>query len=127
MNHGFSKRPDDRRGAILIIVLVLLLIASTIAVAILRAAVLDTRQFATNRHAMQADRLSEAGLARAAARLETDSNYQGESWTAELPESVGTVEIRVTTESGRRLVEAVATYPKDSYRRVRSRRTMPLE
>src|SRR5688572_11062474 len=69
-----------RRGTILIVVMVMLLVAASIAGAVMRGMLLDARQLATDRQAMQADRLAEAGLARAKARLAADSGYAGEEW-----------------------------------------------
>ena len=120
-----SIHPTERRGTILVVVVVLLFVTAAIAGAVLRASMLDARQYTTDRKALQADRLAEAGLARAAARLGLDPEYDGEEWTAELPgDESATVSIRITEADGGRTIEAVAVYPNDSDRPVRSRRRM---
>lgn len=120
-----SMNPTRRRGTVLVVVVVLLFVTASIAGAVLRASLLDARQYATDRKALQADRLAEAGLARATAYLELDPEYDSEEWIAELPggESA-TVSIRVTEADGGRTIEAVALYPNNSDRPVRSRRRM---
>jgi hypothetical protein len=112
---------------VLVIVVVLLLVATAITGALMRSALLDARQFTTDRRAFQADRLAEAGVARAAARLAGDPGYTGEDWAVELPANEkGAVAIHVKGESGRRTVEAVATFPIETDRSVRSRRSAVL-
>lgn len=119
--------PLRRRGTVLVVLVVLLLVAVSIAGAVLRAVLLDARQFATDRQAVQADRLAEAGLARAAARLAGDPSYSGEEWMVELAAGErATVVITLAESGGRRTVEAAAVYPAGSDRAVRSRRSAVL-
>ncbi len=117
--------PDSRRrGTILIVLAVLLLVAASIAGAVMQAALIDARQLATDRNAVQADRLAEAGLARAAARLTSDPGYRGEEWDIDLAGGErGKVVVTVVDSEAGRTVEAAAVYPVDSDRLVRSRRS----
>jgi len=104
--------------------MVLLLVTMGIAAALMRAAIADIRQIVIDRWAMQADRLAEAGLARAAAMLGENDSYGGETWTPELPsEESATVAIAVERTEGRLTVTAVATYPSNGDRPVRARRS----
>ena len=115
--------PSPRRGTIVVIVMVMLLVAMSIAIAVLQAATFDARQFVTERRALQADRLAEAGLARGMLRMNDESD-QSEDWQIELPDgTTATVSIRSQQNDGRRTIEAVATYPADAERPVRSRRS----
>lgn len=122
-----GSRRSGRRGAILVVLIVLLLVAASIAGAVLRAILIDARQFTTDRQVVQADRLAEAGLGRAAARLGADPTYAGEEWAAELAGGDrGTVVITVTSSDGRRTVEAAASYPAGDGQGVRSRRAVVI-
>ena len=118
-----GRRDPNRRGTVIVVVVVLLLVTAAIAAAVLRAAIVDIRQFTVDQQALQADRLAEAGLGRAAAQLRSNPDYQGEEWIATLPgERTGKVTIRVKGSAGEKQIESVATFPEGSPRPVRSRR-----
>ena len=122
-----SLLPAKRRGTLLIIVLVLLLVTSSIAAAILNVSLLNARQFTATRNIMQADRLSEAGLAIAASKLATDPRYQGEIWTTELPASKGVVEIKIERSQGMQNIVSTASFPVDSKTPARSTRVLEIQ
>ncbi|MGC1273829.1 MAG: hypothetical protein WBC44_08995 [Planctomycetaceae bacterium] len=125
MRKRLPTPPTSRRGTVLVIVVVLLLVTASIAGAVMRAALLDARQFTIDRNALQADRIAEAGLDRASMRLNVDPNYDGETWTAPLPNGeTGSVVLRLTGDGQQRTLEATATYPAESERPVRSTRRM---
>ena len=116
-----------RRGTVLIIVMVLLLVTMSIAIAVMQAALVDSRQFSIDAHAFQADRLAEAGMSRATALRTSDPDYAGDDWTVELPGgATGNVATRIEETSDRLTVESVATYPASGAKRVRSRRSVIL-
>lgn len=125
MRRRSPTRSTSRQGTVLVIVVVLLLVTASIAGAVMRAALLDARQFTIDRNALQADRIAEAGLDRALMRLDADPDYDGETWTVSLPDGdTATVVLRFTGDGPQRMFEAVATYPADSERPVRSTRRM---
>ena len=100
-----------RRGTVLIIAVVLLLVATGLSAELLRGVVADARQLRSDCQTVQAERLAEAGLARAAVRLAADRSYTGEEWTVQLPDGAGLVRIRITDSGGNRSVQATAVWP----------------
>jgi Tfp pilus assembly protein PilX len=124
-----SARQSDhrRRGTVLIVLMVLLLVTTSLAIAVMQAAMVDARQFATDANALQADRLAEAGIARAAALKASNPDFKGDEWTVELPGGKsGTVTVQLKEAAGGLTFESVATYPASGPRLVRSRRTLAL-
>ena len=112
-----------RRGTVLVIVMVLLLVTMSIALAVFRAAVIDARQFRTDANALQADRLAEGGLARADRLLHSNPTFQGDEWSIDLPNGGrARVVTHVERSSDRIEIEAIATFPLEGTRSVRSRR-----
>lgn len=106
------------------IVMVLLLVTMSIALAVFQATLLDARQFRTDANALQADRLAEAGLARADRLFDSDPAFQGDEWSVELPDGDrGRVVTRIEESSDGVVIEAIATFPVDGTRSVRSRRS----
>jgi hypothetical protein len=115
-----------RHGAILVAVIVCLMIASALLVSTLGVAVSQTRATQLQLWRLQAEWLAQSGLGRAAARLQTDANYQGETWRLPAEEFGGSdaavVRIEVATvpdEPGRRQVRVEADYPDDPQHRAR--------
>jgi type II secretory pathway component PulK len=111
--------------------MVALLVVTLVAGALVQTLLAAHRQSHRYADELQAQWLAEAGLARAAARLRADANYQGEVWSAPLaaatatldegsPAETGTVTITVAPDTKRITVEAV--YPNDESRRVLVRR-----
>ncbi len=122
-HHQPSWTVAQRSGTVLIVVAVLLLVTAAIAAAVLQAVLLDARQHQRERFALQADRLAEAGLARAAIRRASDPAYDGETWQVELAgDETASVAIRIIDGDANPVFEAVATFPADSERPVRSTR-----
>jgi len=76
-----SDRSGPRRGAILLMVMICLLIATLILGTLLKTAMTHRRQMRSEQMRMQADWLVESAIERAVHHLETDPNYQGETWT----------------------------------------------
>ena len=107
-----------RRGAILILVLTALGLATIMVGLAAQSAIARHRQLRRRGEALQARWLVESGVERAAARLATGAEYDGETWTVS-PEALagphgGEVTIRVRpdeTEARRRIVDVVARYP----------------
>lgn len=70
-----------RRGTILLLVLVSVLIAGALMASVVRSTTLRRAQQRQEFARWQASRLADSGLARAAARLASDPNYRGETWS----------------------------------------------
>ena len=115
-----------RRGTVLIIIIVLLLIAVMIAGSIVPMLVMDARQIRGDRSALQAQRLAESGLRRAAVQLAADPGYQSEIWSPELPSGRAKIEIDITSEGQDRVITSRATYPADAQLPARVTRTREL-
>jgi hypothetical protein len=69
-----------RRGSIMIGAAICLLLATMLLASALKLASTGRRQVRQDQLRMQANWLAEAGLERAAARLEAEAGYQGETW-----------------------------------------------
>ncbi len=124
MTHSHPQAASRRSGTVLVIVMVLLLVTMSIAVAVFQATIFDARQFRTDANALQADRLAEAGLERAGQMLRADSAFRGDEWTVELAGSErGRVVTRIEDTSDGLKIEAIATFPLEGTRSVRSRRS----
>ena len=70
-----------QRGAILVVVLVCLAMATGISVLVIGQIAAERQAVQMNLRRLQALWLAEAGIERAAARVLTDPNYAGETWT----------------------------------------------
>jgi type II secretory pathway component PulK len=106
--------------------MVALLVVMLVAGALVRSLIAAHRQSRQYADELQAQWLAEAGLARAAARLRADANYQGEVWTVPLgadatnadenAKEIGQATITVEPTTKRITVEAI--YPTDEHRRI---------
>jgi hypothetical protein len=121
-----------RSGVVLIVTLVLFVICTTLFTLWARTAVHEQTRLASNARWLQAERLAEAGLARAAARRAADSNYDGELWSIPAAELGGNhlaeVRIRIAPadDAARARIEAIAVYPVDSERRAQVTRRVDI-
>jgi hypothetical protein len=111
-----------------VVVLVCLLIAGMVLGSLLKLAMLQDRQSARDGWRVQAGRLAESGLSRAASRLAADPNYAGEKWQIH-PDQLGGqsafVVIQIENEGAgtrRRRVTAEATFPDDGPEHARQTR-----
>ena len=89
-----------RSGTILICVLACLIVTSGLLVNMVQTVLRDRREVRLERQLRQTELLCEAGVMRAADKLQSSSDYDGETWTPDLsptPWSDATVEIRVTS------------------------------
>jgi hypothetical protein len=106
-----------RRGGLAVVVLVCLLIAGMVLGSLLKLAMLQDRQSERDAWRVQAGRLADSGLSRAASRLTADPNYAGETWQIhpdQLDGQGATIVIHVENDGAgarRRLVSAEATFP----------------
>jgi Tfp pilus assembly protein PilV len=116
------------------VVLVSIGILAVLLVSILRLAAAERRALRAEQWRTQAAWLAESAVERAAARLEADSSYAGETWTIPPEELDGrdpaSVSISVETSAGqpsRRVVRVVADYPSQFQDRVRRSRQVVLD
>ena len=129
MKRTSSPLPNrNRRGGALLIAILALAVASMIGATLLQMAFTQRRQLQHERLRTQAGWLAEAGLQRALQRAAADPQYQGETWTVDVPDRnrVQQAEVQITIgEKASRMVTAVATYPQDATFRARVRRSFP--
>ena len=106
----------SRRGAVLIVAIVCLSIATAIAIAGVRHALMARRQARLDHQLRQTELLLDAGLRRAIKALSADPDYQGERWALD-PALSGfagtfegaTVEIKAAAQDGgQRVFEVTA-------------------
>ena len=123
-----ERLPSTRRrgGAALVALLCLSLLGLIIA-AMLRANLTRRDHLRSIAHRLQADWLVEAGAERAAARLESGGDYEGETWRIPA-EALGgrsaVVDIEVASaDDGSKTVRVRADYPVDSPSEARARRS----
>ncbi|TWT90403.1 hypothetical protein Mal64_07920 [Pseudobythopirellula maris] len=136
-----TPRNNRRRrpAFVMIAALALLVIASALAVGWTTEVIRGRRQTRTLLMQRQAERLTEAALGRAAARLRADAGYDGETWRltnadlgqsyADLGQSYAAevfVRIDPATDAAERRVVAQAVLPPGDAARVRHTATLDL-
>ena len=92
-----------RSGTILVCVLACLVVTSALLANMIQTVLRDRREVRLERQLRQTELLCEAGVMRAADKLQSSSDYDGETWTPNLsqtPWSDASVEIRVTSVEG---------------------------
>jgi hypothetical protein len=110
-----STRRQPRRGTLVVCVLVCLLVASTIATAMTQSALRARRELRLGHQMRQTELLLDAGILRAARKIQASRDYEGETWrpTTAIARFEGAlVEINVNADdqqAGRRRVEVVAS------------------
>ena len=126
-----KRRRQSRRGAVLVVALVAITIFAAIGGALVRIAVMERKTIDAQQRQRQARRLAEAGVARALARLTSDSAYRGETWTLAGKEEVAgqsaSVRIEVDDHPGKpgwRRITAAADYPSDAAAKARERQVL---
>src|SRR4029079_10724341 len=96
MNVSFRSR--RRRGTVLIAAIVCLAIIVAMVGSMLAAALAAGRQLRAERDLRQCELLLQAGVDRAAHRLATERDYQGETWTLAADQITGSGDAKVTIE-----------------------------
>ena len=81
MNRIQSARIRNRSGAILICVLVCMSVVTTMTMIALQASLRHRRQMNTHWRLEQTRWLLDAGLSRAISKLQTNPDYEGETWS----------------------------------------------
>jgi Tfp pilus assembly protein PilX len=123
------RRPSDRRGFMLASALIVFCIVVVTLFAVLQGLVSQQRQLRASEHAVQADYLAEAGLARAKVQLGKSSLYRGETWRLSATEldglDAGVVSIEVKQQPNTEktfTIQTQADFPSDSTYRARKSR-----
>jgi type II secretory pathway component PulK len=130
MNVSFRSR--RRRGTVLIAAIVCLAIIVAMVGSMLAAALAAGRQLRAERDLRQCELLLQAGVDRAAHRLATERDYQGETWTLAADQITGsgdakvTIEVSATGDNDLRQLAIVAEYPAGSEISIRRSRTIDL-
>jgi len=103
---------------ILLMVMICLLISTLILGTLLKTAVTHRRQMRTEEQRAQADWLAESAIERAVHSLETDANYQGETWKVSTADLNGrdSGRVRITVQKtgdgpAERILTVEAVYP----------------
>ena len=123
-----DRRRPPSRGAAAFFALVCLSLLALVVIGMLRQGRIRRERMRAAEHRQQADWLVEAGLERAAARLDAGADYEGETWQIG-PEALGgrsaVVVIAVEPGRGRRVrsVRVRAEYPADPSAPNRTTRT----
>lgn len=133
-SHAFyykRSHSDRRRGAVLIVAIACLSIATAIAIAGVRHALMGRRQARLEHQLRQTELLVDAGLRRAIKAVSADANYSGERWDLD-PALTGfaatfegaNVEIKAMPQAdGRRVFEVIASIGPDSNPAYQTRRS----
>ena len=125
-------RQSDRRGALIVVALVGIVLATAISASLLKSALAEVKLTLREQNRLQSVWLSESGIDRAVARLESDPAYTGETW--EIPAELlgakesGSVEIQVEPagEENQLQITAVALFPTTQTFQVKTRKSLLL-
>ena len=126
------RRPRRRSAFVLVTVITITAVSVALFGLWARAAVLEHRRLAGQQFRIQAVRLAEAGVRRAAPQLSTDSRYGTETWIipAEDLDQLHSAEVQIRVAPGADQktfdIEAVAEFPTDSDRRAQSTKRISI-
>jgi type II secretory pathway component PulK len=127
------------RGLTVVAVLVCLIIITLVSGTLLKVGLAHRELARAQERRLQAEWLAESGAQRALARLATNRDYVGETWSLSAQdlgqsetasESAATVAIaveRVAADPARRRVKVTADYPRDPPRRARHTREFMID
>jgi Tfp pilus assembly protein PilX len=124
-----TARSSRRRGVTMVIVLAALMVVVIVAVALVRLAVSQSKRARLVTEQVQADWLVEAGFERAWARLQSNAEYQGETWEIEAQDLAGkpaVVSIAILpgkSDETRLAIQVRAEYPAGAAATVRTMKT----
>ena len=120
--------PPSRSGIALLVVLVALGIVSSIAITLLRLAVMHHHQAQHETSVAQTRWLAESALDRTAVQLKADAKFNGSTWSIPAKELDGRHTAQVTIEVKQienapqaREVTVIADYPTNTPQRTRTR------
>lgn len=128
IRNSLRRSRSSRRGAVTVVVLLATLIVFSIGLTMLETTLRERERTLQFEQRQQSTWLAESGIERAAAKLQSDPAYSGETWTVEKDalegSESGVVTIQVTPEEDgdRRIVSVVADYPNDPHQKIRTSR-----
>jgi hypothetical protein len=127
----YDKIARRRKGAVLVVTLACLVIVMALSGQMLVGALRSSRQMHAERDLLQCEQLLQAGVDRAARRIEADAEYMGEMLEAPPAELGGVAAGRVTIDVSRVESEAPrirvqAEYPLGSDQSIRRSRSFAL-
>jgi hypothetical protein len=93
-----QARRQRRSATVLIVALVTLLVVSSLVLSMVKRAIDDRRQLRREHDLQQVELLVDAGLRRAAIRLDADADFEGETWDIPAAELKGHDDARVVIE-----------------------------
>jgi type II secretory pathway component PulK len=121
-----KRKSGQRRGAVLLMALVCLTLLVLFGASLVKLALMERKALESQQQTSQARRLAEAGFERAAAKLASDPEYRGETWSLAGDEAVAGRPAAVTIHvggvddrPGRRRIAVQADYPSDAATRAR--------
>ncbi|MGH7129223.1 MAG: hypothetical protein ACREIV_11695 [Planctomycetaceae bacterium] len=130
----FARTTNRRAGAIVVIAMICLLVISMMSATLVQSGLARSRQAQREAKRLQAAWLVESGIDRAAAALQMNSDYTGETWNVSAEElggpSPGQVTIQVATDDetpDRRSITVTADYPSGTEQRAREEKTIPMD
>ena len=114
---------NDRRAVVLMSVLVCMAVAMVLFLAWLKTAAMERRQLIAQQDRVQAELLADAGLDRAAAQLQSTSDYSGEIWQigAETFAGRGAATVTIRSSPRKRMSLRASSKPLPSIPPVRLR------
>lgn len=114
----------------MVMTIVVIVVAATLTMTMVHLALMQRRQFETDRRRVQAECYAQAGLDRAAAALTKSAEYDGETWSvtesAGSSERTASVVIEIQRDGERPRIAVAVEYPAGDLHRVRVRRQLPF-
>lgn len=133
MIHPANVRTSRRPAMVSVVVLIALIVVAIACAALLKVALARRDAVRIEERRLQAAWLAESGLERASARLASQADYPGETWTIPTEDlggrGTGSILIRVEKPPGhpeRRTVHVQADYPANATIRSRESREMTV-
>jgi hypothetical protein len=122
-----ASRRANRSGAAVAIVLILIGVFGVLCQTLTMLVAIQHRQVLQQAEQAQAHRLAEAGLLRASATLQRDSQWKGETWKPTLPPGGSTaVQLSVTKDAATVRVRAEAIFTTAAGRIHKSNQTLDV-
>lgn len=123
------RRPEPRRGVVLVCVLVCVSVAITLATTATYSVLKQRQRLRMERQLRQVGLLIDAGVQLALAKLASDADYRGETWriNAEVLPGFPAASVRIDVpKTPQRVATVVATLPADSATPVRRSHQFPV-
>lgn len=130
----FPARRTVRRGAVLVALLICLLIVLLVSATVVRGLIVQHRSARTEIQQVQAAWLADSAIDRAAAKLDANRDYEGETWevaigeTGDAAKGVAAIVVgAVDGEPDQRRISVEAHWPDDPVFRVMKKRQLTVD